>query len=478
MTTSQFLGGLAYLVAAVLFVVGLHQMRTPSTARRGNLISAAGMVVTIVSTIAVVVTGSLTTSGSSPWGWGALLVGLAVGAIFGVVRARTTKMTDVPQLVSLFNAVGGGAAATIALAEFVRLTDIGATLGASTTVPIALDVFIGAVTLSGSVVAAGKLQGLIPGQPLTFPGSRPVNVLLALAALAAAVMVVARPEDAVFLWVLLAASVALGVLMVLPIGGADAPVVVSLLNAFTGLAVAFAGFAIDNQALIIAGALVGAAGTILTLQMAAAMNRSVVSIILGGFGTGDTPVDAAGPGASAAAVRQVTADDVGLQLAYARHVMVVPGFGLAAAQAQHEVAELAALLTTHGIEVQYAIHPVAGRMPGHMNVLLAEANVPYTQMLQLEEANSAFDACDVALVIGANDVTNPAARRTGNALSGMPILDVDHARSVVVIKRSMSPGYAGIANDLFSDPKTGMLFADAKQGLADITLAVKQYVAA
>ncbi len=478
MTTSQFLGGLAYLVAAVLFVVGLHQMRTPSTARRGNLISAAGMVVTIVSTIAVVVTGSLTTSGSSPWGWGALLVGLAVGAIFGVVRARTTKMTDVPQLVSLFNAVGGGAAATIALAEFVRLTGIGATLGATTTVPIALDVFIGAVTLSGSVVAAGKLQGLIPGQPLTFPGARPVNVLLALAALAAAVMVVARPEDAVFLWVLLAASVALGVLMVLPIGGADAPVVVSLLNAFTGLAVAFAGFAIDNQALIIAGALVGAAGTILTLQMAAAMNRSVVSIILGVFGTGDTPVDAAGPGASAAAVRQVTADDVGLQLAYARHVMVVPGFGLAAAQAQHEVAELAALLTTHGTEVQYAIHPVAGRMPGHMNVLLAEANVPYTQMLQLEEANSAFDACDVALVIGANDVTNPAARRTGNALSGMPILDVDHARSVVVIKRSMSPGYAGIANDLFSDPKTGMLFADAKQGLADITLAVKQYVAA
>ena len=478
MTTGQLLGGLAYLVAAVLFVVGLHQMRTPATARRGNLISAGGMVVAIVSTIAVVVTGSGTTSGSSPWGWGALLVGLFVGALFGVVRARTTKMTDVPQLVSLFNAVGGGAAATIALAEFLRFSGTGSALGATTTVPIALDVFVGAVTLSGSVVAAGKLQGLIPGQPLTFPGARPLNVLLALVAAAAAVMVVVRPQDPAFLWALLAASVALGVLMVLPIGGADAPVVVSLLNAFTGLAVAFAGFAIDNQALIIAGALVGAAGTILTLQMAAAMNRSVVSIILGGFGTGDTPVDVSGPGASAAAVRQVTADDVGLQLAYARHVMIVPGFGLAAAQAQHQVAELAALLTVHGIEVQYAIHPVAGRMPGHMNVLLAEANVPYTQLLQLDEANAVFDACDVALVIGANDVTNPAARRTGNALSGMPILDVDHARSVVVIKRSMSPGYAGIANDLFSDPKTGMFFADAKQGLADITLAVKQYVAA
>jgi NAD(P) transhydrogenase subunit beta len=264
---------------------------------------------------------------------------------------------------------------------------------------------------------------------------------------------------------------------VLPIGGADAPVVVSLLNALTGLAVAMAGFVINNQAMIIAGAIVGSAGTILTLQMATAMNRSVGSILLGGFGSVDAAV-AAGAGEDAVAVRQLSVDDIAIQLAYAQQVIIVPGYGLAAGQAQLEVAELAKLLTSHGVSVTYAIHPVAGRMPGHMNVLLAEANVPYEQMLQLEEANAAFDTCDVALVVGANDVTNPAARRPGNAVSGMPILDVDHAKSIVVVKRSMSPGYAAIANELFTDPKTGMLFADAKAGLSAITAAVKEYVTA
>jgi NAD(P) transhydrogenase subunit beta len=471
MTTSEFTIGVIYLIAAIFFVVGLHQMRTPSTARRGNLISAGGMAITIVTTFVFAVT----TSHSNAWGWGSLAVGIIVGGAFGVTRARTTKMTDIPQLVSVFNAVGGGAAASVALTDFFRQST-GAHLGLELSIPIVLDVLIGGVTLSGSLIAAGKLQGTIPGKPIQFPGGRIVNLLIVATALLSAVFVVVLPLNVALLLVLLVASLAIGVLMVLPIGGADAPVVVSLLNAFTGLAVAFAGFAIDNQAMIIAGALVGAAGTILTLQMAQAMNRSVVSIILGGFGTGDTEVTAAGPGASAASVRQVTADDVGLQLAYAQHVMIVPGYGLAAAQAQHEVAELAKLLTDHGIDVEYAIHPVAGRMPGHMNVLLAEANVPYTQMLQLDEANAAFDTCDVALVIGANDVTNPAARQPGNAVSGMPILDVDHAKSVVVIKRSMSRGYAGIANELFSDPKTGMLFADAKQGLVDVTAAVKEYV--
>ncbi len=473
MTVFAFIVGVAYLVAAVLFVVGLHRMRTPSTARSGNLVSAGGMVVTVVVTFVY----AASTSRGSVWGWAALAVGLAVGAVFGVVRARTTKMTDVPQLVSVFNAVGGGAAASVALADFVRSAPaIRVSLDSS--IPIVLDVLIGGVTLSGSLVAAGKLQGIISGKPLQFPGGRIVNVIVVAIALVAAVLVVVEPRNITLLIVLLVAALAVGVLMVLPIGGADAPVVVSLLNAFTGLAVAFAGFAIDNQAMIIAGALVGAAGTILTLQMAAAMNRSVVSIIMGGFGTADAAAPTAGPGASAANVRQVTADDVGLQLAYAQHVMIVPGYGLAAAQAQHEVADLAKILTDHGIDVKYAIHPVAGRMPGHMNVLLAEANVPYTQMLQLDEANAAFDTCDVALVIGANDVTNPAARRPGNAVSGMPILDVDHAKSVVVIKRSMSPGYSGIANELFSNPKTGMLFADAKKGITDIEVAVKQYVTA
>jgi NAD(P) transhydrogenase subunit beta len=417
------------------------------------------------------------TGTGSIWGWVALVVGVVVGGAFGLVRARRTKMTDVPQLVSLFNAVGGGAAATVALVDFLGRTH-GATIGPESSVPVVLDVLIGGVTLSGSLVAAGKLQGIVPGRPIQFPGARAVNALLVAAALAAAVLVVARPQDVALLVLLLVASLALGVLMVLPIGGADAPVVVSLLNAFTGLAVAFAGFAIGNQAMIIAGALVGAAGTILTLQMAAAMNRSVLSIMLGGFGTGDAAAPTTGPGVPPASVRRVTADDVGLQLAYAQHVMIVPGYGLAAAQAQHEVSELASILTDHGVAVGYAIHPVAGRMPGHMNVLLAEANVPYTQMLQIDEANAALDSCDVALVIGANDVINPAARRPGNAVSGMPILDVDRAKSVVVIKRSMSPGYAGIPNDLFSDPRTGMLFADAKQALADITVALKQYVTA
>jgi NAD(P) transhydrogenase subunit beta len=482
MTVFAFLIGVVYLGAATLFVVGLHLMRLPSTARRGNLISAGGMVIAILATVVF----SLVDAGGSWIAWLALLVGAALGAAFGIVRARTVKMTDIPQLVSIFNAVGGGAAAAVAFADFVQhaaATGAGSQLGLTVSIPIVLDVIIGSVTFSGSLIAAGKLQGLISGKPLTFPGARVLNVLAAIVALAAGVFAILFPGNVLLLVIVLVAALAFGVLMVLPIGGADAPVIVSLLNAFTGLAVAMAGFAIDNQALIIAGALVGAAGTILTLQMAKAMNRSVLAIVLGGFGTGDT---ASGAGAAVAGgagqdltnVRELTADDVAVELAYAQKVMIVPGYGLAAAQAQHEIAALAALLMAHGIDVKYAIHPVAGRMPGHMNVLLAEANVPYEQMLQLDEANAAFDTCDVALVVGANDVCNPDARVPGNPVSGMPILDADHAKAVVVIKRSMRPGYAGISNPLFTDPKTGMFFADAKQGLADITAAVKEYVTA
>jgi H+-translocating NAD(P) transhydrogenase subunit beta len=472
MTTVAFVSGILYLVAAALFVLGLHQMRAPSTARRGNLTSAIGMAIAIAVTIVVV----LPAGHGSLWGWIALVLGSAAGAVYGVVRARTVQMTDIPQLVSVFNAVGGGAAAAVAFADFV-LHDSASPLGLSISIPIVLDVLIGSVTFSGSLIAAGKLQGVISGRPIQFRGGRVVNLLVVAIALAAAVLSVLFGNSLALLAVVLVASLLFGVLMVLPIGGADAPVIVSLLNAFTGLAVAMAGFAINNQALIIAGALVGAAGTILTLQMAQAMNRSVANVILGGFGTGDsasTPVadqDLTG-------VRQLTADDVGLQLAYAQHVLIVPGFGLASAQAQHEVAQLASVLIDSGVDVKYAIHPVAGRMPGHMNVLLAEANVPYEQMLQLDEANAAFENCDVALVIGANDVCNPMARERGNPVSGMPILNVDSAKSVVVLKRSMSPGYAGIPNPLFTDPKTGMFFADAKTGLADILIATKEYVAA
>jgi H+-translocating NAD(P) transhydrogenase subunit beta len=462
-----------YLLAAFLFVVGLHMMRTPSTARRGNLVSAAGMAVAVVSTL----TYSIAHNGGTMLGWTALVLGVLFGGGLGVQRARTVQMTDIPQLVSLFNAVGGGAAAAVAFADFLRRTGA-AEHGLSSSIPIVLDVLIGSITLSGSIVAAGKLQGIIPGQPLVFRGAREVNVVVVAIAAAGGVLAVVLPHSSVSLLVVLLAALVFGVLMVLPIGGADAPVVVSLLNALTGLAVAMAGFVLSNQAMIIAGALVGSAGTILTLQMAKAMNRSVPSIIVGGFGTGDSTSAVAGPGAADMNIREVSADDVAIQLAYAQHVIVVPGYGLAAGQAQHAVADLAQLLIAHRIDVKYAIHPVAGRMPGHMNVLLAEANVPYTQMLQLEEANVAFDTCDVALVIGANDVVNPAARRSGNAVSGMPILDADHAKSVVVIKRSMRSGYAGIENELFSDPKTTMLFADAKQGLADITTAVKEYITA
>ncbi|MGV8882340.1 MAG: NAD(P)(+) transhydrogenase (Re/Si-specific) subunit beta [Rhodoglobus sp.] len=471
MTGFEFTAGVLYLASASLFVVGLHRMRSPSTARTGNLVSAAGMAIAVLTTVAY----SLISVGGDWIAWVALVAGSLLGAIFGVRQARTIKMTAIPQLVSVFNAVGGGAAAAVAFAAFAVPVTTSA-LDVSVSIPVVLDVLIGSITFSGSLIAAGKLQGIIPGKPLTFAGSRVVNVLVAVIAIAAGVAAILVTRNVLLLVVLLVAALILGVLMVLPIGGADAPVVVSLLNALTGLAVAMAGFAINNQALIIAGALVGAAGTILTLQMATAMNRSVLSIVLGGFGTGDA-VAAGGPtDGSLTNIRSLTADDVAIQLAYAQHVLIVPGYGLAAAQAQHEVAELAALLISHGIDVKYAIHPVAGRMPGHMNVLLAEANVPYEQMLQLDEANAAFDNCDVALVVGANDVCNPDARVPGNAVSGMPILNADHAKSVVVLKRSMRPGYAGISNPLFTDPHTGMLFADAKKGLADITVAVKQYV--
>jgi NAD(P) transhydrogenase subunit beta len=386
-------------------------------------------------------------------------------------------MTAIPQLVSMFNAVGGGAAAIVAIYDFVH--EAGAAgLPARLTVPTVLDVIIGAVTFAGSLIASGKLQGTISSAPLVFSGVRVLNIALAVVMVAGGGYLVAGTKESaavkvVLLMAVLAASLAFGVTMVLPIGGADMPVVISLLNAFTGTAVAMAGFVVDSSVLIISGALVGASGGILTKLMADAMNRSIPAIVVGGFGTGDTLV-ATGP--TGGTLREVRADDAAIQLAYASKVIIVPGYGLAAAQAQHEVRELADVLEERGVDVSYAIHPVAGRMPGHMNVLLAEANVPYGQLREMEEINADFARTDVALVIGANDVINPAARRPGNPVSGMPILDVDQARSVIVIKRSMGQGYAGIDNELYSDPKTGMYFADAKKGLADLVTAVKMLV--
>lgn len=461
---------LCYLVSAICYVIGLHMMRTPKTARNGNRLSFVGMIIAVVMTFLIVFKKNDTTMTA----WIVLLVALILGVGYGVYRARTVKMTDMPQLVSLFNAVGGGAAAAIGTFDYLSKQN-GVSLPVAFSLPVILDLIIGSVTFSGSLIATGKLAGKVSGKPITFPGARLLNGIVVLIILAAIVMTVGFPTNVWTLVTAIVASLIFGILMTIPIGGADMPVVVSLLNAFTGLAVAMAGFVIDNQVLIIAGALVGAAGTILTLQMAAAMNRSVANIIAGGFGTGDSG------GASAADdvpvnVKETSADDIGVQLAYAKNVMIVPGYGLAAAQAQHEVAELAKLLTDNGINVNYAIHPVAGRMPGHMNVLLAEVNVPYDQMKQLEDANSMFENTDVSLVIGANDVTNPAAREPNTAISGMPILDVDKSKSIVVIKRSMSTGYAGIQNPLFSNDKTSMFFSDAKKGLQEIVASTKEYL--
>ncbi len=469
MSGFSFATQLIYVLAASCFVLGLHLMNTPATARRGNQFSTAGMAIAVATTLALIAHAGVI----SATGWIVMLAGALVGGGIGLYAARTVQMTAMPQLVSMFNAVGGGAAALVAIHDYIRLAGAATGVAESTTVTTLLDVIIGSVTFAGSIIAAGKLQGLITSAPVTFPGARAVNLLLAAAGLAAGGYVISTPSLAA-LWIVVAASLAFGVLMVMPIGGADMPVVISLLNAFTGTAVAMAGFVIGNWALIIAGALVGASGGILTKLMADAMNRSIGNIIVGGFGTGDSAV--AVVAAAGSGVKAIAADDAAIQLAYASKVIIVPGYGLAAAQAQHEVAELAELLESRGVDVSYAIHPVAGRMPGHMNVLLAEANVPYPQLKEMDDINPEFARTDVALVIGANDVTNPAARRPGTAISGMPILDVDQAKSIIVIKRSMGHGYAGIDNELYTDPKTSMYFGDAKAALAGLTSAVKTLV--
>ncbi|TYB60218.1 NAD(P)(+) transhydrogenase (Re/Si-specific) subunit beta [Nonomuraea sp. PA05] len=451
---------LVYLAVATCFVLGLHLMNSPVTARRGNLLSAGAMAVAVAATVAVLVQAG----GVQGWAWIALAAGAALGAGLGLLLARRVPMTAMPQLVSLFNAVGGGAAALIGVHDFVLR---------GSSLPVVLDVLIGGVTFSGSLVASGKLQGLVPSRPIVFPGARVLTVVLVLVMLVAAGLSLAGPGGAVALVALAVAALGFGVTMVTPIGGADMPVVISLLNAFTGTAVAMAGFALGNGVLITAGALVGASGAILTKLMADAMNRSITAIMAGGFGTGDSTGDQA-PGTGV--VRALSADDAAIQLAYASRVVVVPGYGLAAAQAQYQLRELAELLEGRGVNVAYAVHPVAGRMPGHMNVLLAEAGVPYDQLVELDAANAAMPQTDVALVVGANDVVNPAARRPGTAVSGMPIIDADRAKSVIVVKRSMGHGYAGIDNELYTAATTGMYFADAKKALAEITAAVKVLV--
>jgi H+-translocating NAD(P) transhydrogenase subunit beta len=453
----------AYLAAGVLLIVGIKRLSSPATARSGNVVAAAGMAIALLFTL-------LHPDVDSYW---LIAIGVAVGTVIGVVSARRVRMTAMPQMVALFNGVGGGAAALIAAAEFHRLTPAGGHIEPETMGAILFSALVGSISFSGSLVAFGKLQELLPGRPLVFPAQQVVNALL-FAALVGVGVAAGATEAGPWAVVLLVGALLFGVLLVLPIGGADMPVVISLLNAFTGLAAASAGFVLENTALIIGGTLVGASGTLLTILMGRAMNRSLANVLFGAFGA---PA-AAGPAEAASAdgksYREVDAEDCAVMLAYASRVVIVPGYGLAVAQAQHNVRELADLLERRGVDVKYGIHPVAGRMPGHMNVLLAEANVPYPQLRDMEDINPELPRTDVALVIGANDVTNPAARDNPESpLYGMPILNVDQAANVVVLKRSMSPGFAGIDNDLFYRPNTAMLFGDAKSSVERLVTAVK-----
>jgi proton-translocating NAD(P)+ transhydrogenase subunit beta len=455
---------LVYLLSIVTFVLALRFLSSPAHARRGNQLGAVGMFVAIVVTW-------IKTGGTS---WWALVLGMALGGGFGAVAARKVKMTAMPQMVALFNGVGGGAAALIALAELHRILPDPGRPKIDIGVAIALSGLIGAISFAGSMVAFGKLQELISGRPITYPGQQFVNAAIFFGCLAAGIALVSGVQDEWLLWVVVAGASVFGVLFVLPIGGADMPVVISLLNAFTGLAVAVGGFELESNVLIVSGMLVGASGTLLTMMMGRAMNRSITNVLFGAFGQVSAGAAAAAAGDGGGTVRSATAEDVAVMLAYAHKVVFVPGYGLAVAQAQHDVRALADLLEAKGVEVTYAIHPVAGRMPGHMNVLLAEANVPYPQLKEMDEANPEFSRTDVAVVVGANDVVNPDARSNeGSPIYGMPILNVDDAQVVVVLKRSMNPGFAGIENPLFYNPKTVMLFGDAKASIVELAQDVK-----
>jgi NAD(P) transhydrogenase subunit beta len=451
-----------YIVAFSLFILGIRQGTHPRTARRGNLIAAAGMLIAIAITLSLDVIGN-----------GALIVtGIAIGTAVGVIASYRVQMTDMPQMVALYNGVGGGAAALISWSEFRHASAAGG-IPLDIFVPILFSTVIGSVSFWGSNIAFGKLQAIIPSRPVQFPGQHIFNGLLLAAILAGCIVLGIdhdSPSEGLYIGVLIGAAV-LGNLFVLPIGGADMPVVISLLNAFTGLAAAAAGFALDNVVLIVAGTLVGSSGTILTIEMSRAMNRSIGNLLFSGFGA----VSAAAGEREDRPVSSIGPEDAAIKLGYADSVVFVPGYGMAVAQAQHAVKELADELQKRGVDVNFAIHPVAGRMPGHMNVLLAEADVPYEQLKEMDEINPEMPRTDVAVVIGANDVTNPAAKDDPDSpIAGMPIIEVDQAKEVIVIKRSLSPGFAGIDNDLFYKDNTSMLFSDAKGAASDIAAQVEE----
>jgi NAD(P) transhydrogenase subunit beta len=437
-------------------------MTSPSTARSGNRLAAIGMALALVATL-------LDHQIVSYW---TIAIGTLIGGVMGVYFARTVQMTAMPQMVALFNGMGGGTAALVSVAEFLRLTRAGESIGIGESTSIVLGTIIGAISFTGSIIAFGKLQEILPGRPLQFPLQRAINALILLSVFALGIVVVAGGGSTA-LWALFAAALVLGAMFVLPIGGGDMPVVISILNSLTGLAAALTGFVLHNQMLVVAGVLVGASGTLLTLLMSRAMNRSVGNVLFGAFGAASSDAASAST-AVGRTVRQTTPEDTAIALAYARSVVIVPGYGLAVAEAQHTVRELATDLEKRGVDVKYAIHPVAGRMPGHMNVLLAEANVPYDQLLEMDQVNGEFPQTDVVLVVGANDVVNPAARDDPSSpIYGMPILDVDRARNVIVLKRSMGHGFAGIDNALFYNDNTRMLFGDARQSLTQVGQALK-----
>lgn len=474
MQISQAWIDIAYLAAASLFVLGIKGLTKPRTAVRGNLLAATGM---LIAALVTLLHQDIVT-----YEW--IIGGFVLGAVIGSLLAINVKMTAMPQLVALLNGFGGGASFAVAAAEYFKGLDAagaagvleamaGQSTGLVAMIAIGAAVLIGSVTLTGSFIAFAKLQELIDGQPKGFPGMKFVNLALLVGAVSAIGVLVNDPTQQAVFWSLVAAAAVLGVLLVMPIGGADMPVVIALLNSYSGLAAAAAGFVMGNSALIITGSLVGASGLILTNVMCKAMNRSLTNVLFGVMAEGGDSMDQ--DEVYGGKVRSSSAEEIAMILEPAKRVVIVPGFGLAMAQAQHAVRDLADSLEARGCEVEYAIHPVAGRMPGHMNVLLAEAEVPYDKLKTMEEINPTFDETDVAIVLGANDVTNPMAREDkGSPIYGMPILNVDRARNVVVIKRSLSPGFAGLPNPLFANDNTLMLFGDAKQSVLDVNTAYKE----
>ena len=453
---------ITYLISSIFFIFGIKKLSSPKTARQGNLYSSIGMLLAIVVT--------LLDQNVLTYEW--IIIGGVIGSLIGAVLALKIKMTGMPQMVGLLNGFGGGASLLVALSEFYKITPV---MPLNTGIAIVLSLLIGSVTFTGSLIAFGKLQGLVTGKVVHYPGQHTINVILFVFAIAAGVYVIIYPVSATLVLIIAGIALVLGVLLVLPIGGADMPVAISLLNSYSGLAAATTGFILENNVLIIAGALVGASGIILTLIMCRGMNRSLMNVVLGGWANaGASDGAAAGADSPKGDVKSVDAEELAMILEVASNVIIVPGYGMAVAQAQHAVRELMLALEAKGINVRFAIHPVAGRMPGHMNVLLAEANVPYDKLFALEDINNDFANTDVAIVIGANDVVNPAARHDQSSpIYGMPILNVDYAKTVVINKRSLNVGYAGIDNELFFGDNSLMFFGDAKDAMGKLTSEIK-----